>query len=212
MRITMSPSLVHERALAAEGAERIAGVDEAGRGAWAGPVVSAAVILPLTRSTERALAGVTDSKKLTPAQRERFRPAVEKAAIAWAVGMATADEIDAHGILAATRMSMLRAIERLPIQADALLIDAVRLPGVTVPQRAFNFADAISLSVASASIVAKTERDRLMRSLDQRFTGYGFAQHKGYGTRSHAAAIDALGACPIHRHSFQPLLQRRLLT
>lgn len=207
-----SPSLFHERAFAAHGAARVAGIDEAGRGAWAGPVVSAAVVLPLTRAAESALKGATDSKKLTPAQRERFRAIIEATALAWAVGIATADEIDAHGILTATRWSMHRAVERLAMPADALLIDAVRLPGLALPQRAFNFADAISLSVACASIVAKTERDRMMRALDQCFTGYGFARHKGYGTRAHAAALDALGACPIHRHTFQPLLQRRLLT
>jgi ribonuclease HII len=184
---------------------RIAGVDEAGRGAWAGPVVAAAVILPCTPEAMTQLAGVNDSKKLSVRQREAMREVVQQVALAWAVGSASCAEIDALGILPATRLAMARAIEGLVVPAEALLIDAVKLPAVKLPQQSFNFADSISLSVAAASILAKTTRDAMMCELDERLAGYRFTLHKGYGTRVHQQCLRALGPSPAHRHSFKPI-------
>jgi ribonuclease HII len=188
-----------------QGYRLIAGVDEVGRGAWAGPVVAAAVILPLDPKTRRQLRGVNDSKQLTPEQRAEARGRIEQVAVAWAAGSATCDEIDALGIVPATRLAMMRAISSLALAPDALLIDAVSLPDVPIRQCAFNFADSLSLSVAAASILAKTERDAMMCGLEATLPGYGFAAHKGYGTRSHATALHTLGVSPIHRRSFKPI-------
>jgi ribonuclease HII len=199
------PSLRRERALHRAGYQYIAGIDEAGRGAWAGPVVAAAVILPLTVQCMNALRGVNDSKQLTAHQRETYRACVETTALAYAIGQASQIEIDQYGIVPATRLAMLRAVQGLAIQPDALLIDAVRLPDLTIRQEAFNFADSISLSVAAASILAKTTRDALMRELDASFPGYGFAAHKGYGTAAHQAALAQRGVSPIHRRSYMPI-------
>lgn len=199
------PSLAEEQALRQQGYARIAGVDEAGRGAWAGPVMAAAVILPLAPDVADALRGVNDSKALSPGQRALCRERIARVATAYAIGAATAQEIDALGIVRATRLAMARAVAALPVQPDALLIDALTLPDVPIPQRAFNFADSISLSVAAASILAKTERDALMQALDAAHAGYGFGRHKGYGTRAHRQALQALGVSPAHRRSFGPV-------
>ena len=191
----------------AQGFAHIAGVDEAGRGAWAGPVFAAAVILPCTPEAKTHLAGVNDSKKLSARQREALREVIQQVALAWSVGSAGNDEIDALGILPATRLAMARAVEGLRLPADALLIDAVKLPALKLPQQSFNFADSISLSVAAASILAKTSRDAMMCALDAQIAGYRFAQHKGYGTRVHQQCLRALGPSPAHRHSFKPICQ-----
>jgi ribonuclease HII len=202
---TGPPDFREERAWHARGALRVAGVDEAGRGAWAGPVFAAAVILPDTPALFR---GIDDSKKLKAVQREAMRIRIERDACCWALGSASAREIDQLGILPATRLAMLRAVAGLSVSADALLIDAVKLPEAGLPFRAFNFADAISLSVAAASILAKTARDRVMQQLDSHTPGYRFGVHKGYGTRAHATALAANGPCAHHRHSFKPIAQR----
>lgn len=201
------PSLAHELALRERGYARVAGVDEAGRGAWAGPVMAAAVILPLAPDVAEALRDVNDSKQLSPARRAACREVIVRVATACAVGAASAEEIDALGIVRATRLAMARAVAGLSVQPDALLIDALTLPDVSIPQRAFNFADSISLSVAAASILAKTERDALMEQLEALHPGYGFARHKGYGTRAHRQALQALGVSPAHRRSFGPVAQ-----
>jgi len=190
----------------ASGCERIAGVDEAGRGAWAGPVAAAAVVLTLDDATARALDGVDDSKKLNAVQREALRARIVEIAQAWSVGMASSAEIDALGILPATRLAMMRAIAGLRISPQALLIDAVRLPDLSLPQKAFFFADSISLSVAAASILAKTARDAVMQNLND---GYGFALHKGYGTALHRRMLEEHGPSEHHRMTFRPL---RMLT
>jgi len=190
----------------ASGCERIAGVDEAGRGAWAGPVAAAAVVLTLDDATARALDGVDDSKKLNAVQREVLRARIVEIAQAWSVGMASSAEIDALGILPATRLAMMRAIAGLRISPQALLIDAVRLPDLSLPQKAFFFADSISLSVAAASILAKTARDAVMQNLND---GYGFAVHKGYGTALHRRMLEEHGPSEHHRMTFRPL---RMLT
>ncbi|MDW8351633.1 MAG: ribonuclease HII [Anaerolineae bacterium] len=200
-----APSLREERALWRSGCRRVAGVDEAGRGAWAGPVVAAAVILPCNPRAASYLRGVNDSKQLTPTQRAALRERIERVAVAWAVGSASNAEIDALGIVPATRLAMMRAVAALQLTPDALLIDALDLPELPIVQRAFPRADAISLSVAAASILAKTTRDAVMCALDATASGYGFADHKGYGTRAHAEALARLGPCWAHRRTFKPV-------
>jgi ribonuclease HII len=200
-----APNLRQERALARQGHARVAGLDEAGRGAWAGPVVAAGVILPRNTRRLSALRGVRDSKLLTPRQREALLAPICEAALAVGVGMASHDEIDALGIVPATRLAMKRAIETLALAPDALLIDALKLPAVPLPQRVLFHADTLCLSVAAASIVAKVTRDRLMIELDARYPGYGFARHKGYGTAIHQQALAQLGPSAIHRMTFKPV-------
>lgn len=202
---TTSPTFQRERALMRQGFTHIAGVDEAGRGAWAGPVVAAAVILPCTKEASHRLAGVNDSKKLTARQRDAMRGVVQQVALAWAVGCASNTEIDTLGILPATRLAMMRAVAGLSLPADALLIDAVKLPAIKLHQHSFNFADSISLSVAAASILAKTSRDAIMCDLDEHCAGYRFTLHKGYGTRAHAQCLHESGPSWAHRHSFKPI-------
>ncbi len=181
----------------------VAGVDEAGRGAWAGPVVAGAVIL--NPADVEVLRAVNDSKQLSPRQRAELYPAIIQHCTAHGLGQASAEEIDAIGIVPATRLAMERAIGVLSPQPAALIIDAVRLPQITLPQAVFNFADCISLSVAAASILAKVTRDYLMIQADGLYPAYGFAQHKGYGTRFHQAALQSMGPCALHRRSFKPI-------
>ncbi len=201
------PNLSLERRLRAQGYHLIAGIDEAGRGAWAGPVVAAAVILPLDRRDLRAaLRGVNDSKQLTPRQRERFFDVIHGVALAVGVGGAGPGEIDQDGIVTATRAAMERAVAMLNPQPNALLIDAVRLQSlIPLPQRSLNYGDSLCLSIAAASIVAKVSRDRALAALDERYPGYGFARHKGYGTAAHHAALQRLGATEAHRRSYTPV-------
>jgi ribonuclease HII len=199
------PSFVEERAMLECGYLCVAGVDEAGRGAWAGPVAAAAVLLPIDEACAAALRGVNDSKALSASQRESLRERIFSAATAWCVGMAGPDEIDVLGILPATRLAMTRAIAGLMPQPEALLIDAVRLPELAIPQKSVFFADSISLTVAAASILAKTARDEVMRDMAQEHPGYGFDAHKGYGTAAHRRALAALGPCAQHRRSFRPI-------
>jgi ribonuclease HII len=202
----MLPDLSEERALFAAGYHRIAGIDEAGRGAWAGPVCAAAVVLPLDRpNLAELLGGVRDSKLLSPARREALLPIIEEVAVAVGVGWADPAEIDEMGIAPATRQAMARALSGLNGQVSALLIDYVRLPESDLHQRALPKADTRCLSVAAASIVAKVTRDRLMAKLDEDLPGYGFAKHKGYGTRQHRQALAQLGPSSAHRMSWRPL-------
>lgn len=207
------PTLDAERAWTDQGFHLIAGLDEVGRGAWAGPVVAAAVILPAQDVNLLArLAHIRDSKQMTPAARVAALDHILAAAVTVGVGVVDVADIDARGILAATRLAMQAAIEHLTPAPDALLIDAVSLP-LAIPQRAFPRADQTSLSVAAASVVAKVTRDRLMTDYDTVFPGYTFSRHKGYGTPAHAAALIDRGPCPLHRHSFAPVraVQLRLL-
>ncbi|UCC87991.1 MAG: ribonuclease HII [Anaerolineales bacterium] len=201
-----SPTLETELALRAQGHRFVAGLDEAGRGAWAGPVVAAAVMLPLDRrDLDRALAGVRDSKQLSPPARNALLDIICHLALGVGVGVSAPVVVDRDGVLPATRRAMRQAIARLSPQPGFLIVDHLRLPTVPLPQIAFPRADAQSFSVAAASIVAKVTRDRLMGLLDQRYPGYGFARHKGYGTALHRAALADLGPTPIHRMSFAPL-------
>lgn len=204
------PTLDLELALHAQGYRFVAGLDEAGRGAWAGPVVAAAVILPLDRcDLGEALAGVRDSKQLTPRARAGLCDAITRVALAVGVGVTAPRAIDRDGIVPATRRAMQRALAGLAVSPDYLVLDHVRLPDSTQPQTSLPKADAHHLSVAAASIIAKVTRDRLMTLLDGQFPGYGFAAHKGYGTEQHRAALAQLGPACIHRRSFAPL--RRLV-
>jgi ribonuclease HII len=200
------PGLEHERSLVKQGYRLIAGVDEAGRGAWAGPVYAAAALLPVERPDLLcALDGVKDSKQLSPRRREALLDVVSQVALSLGVGNASAGEIDELGIAAATRLAMARALEKLAPSPQALIIDYVALPDVALPQRALPKADLRCLSVAAASIAAKVSRDRWMIELDAQYPGYGFARHKGYGTVAHRCALAELGPSPIHRMSWAPL-------
>ncbi|MBU0703908.1 MAG: ribonuclease HII [Chloroflexi bacterium] len=202
----MKPNLSEELALRAAGHARVAGIDEAGRGSWAGPVCAAAVVLPLDLANlADLLDGVRDSKQLSPARREALLPVILQTADAVGVGWASPAEVDEMGIAPATRRAMARAVAGLNGKANALLIDYVRLPELDLPQRALPKADVRCLSVAAASIVAKVERDRLMIALGNEFPGYGFARHKGYGTRQHREALARLGPSSIHRMSWRPM-------
>lgn len=204
----MAPTLTLEESHWAAG-RRVAGLDEAGRGAWAGPVVAAAVILPPLPNLAERLAGVDDSKRLPPAVRERLAGRIEAIALV-GIGQAEAAEIDALGILAATHLAMERALAALPERPDVLLVDYLPDPLGQWPQQRLVRGESVSLSVAAASIVAKVYRDRLMVDLDRAFPGYGLARHKGYGTPEHQAALAQLGPSAIHRRSWAPLRQPRL--
>jgi ribonuclease HII len=200
------PNLSEEYALCTAGHTHVAGLDEAGRGAWAGPVCAAAVVLPLDcPDLPDLLTGVRDSKQVSPARREALLPIIVKVADAVGVGWSTPAEVDEQGIISATRQAMARAVEQLDVRVDALLVDYVHLPGIHLPQRAIPKADVHCLSVAAASIVAKVKRDQLMVTLDADFPGYGLARHKGYGTRQHREALMRLGPSSIHRISWRPL-------
>lgn len=185
----------------------IAGIDEAGRGALAGPVVAAAVILPLNDfHLFDDLQGVTDSKLLTASARERHFPRICQRAITYGIGFVSAAVIDSIGILPATRQAMAIAIHQLSPKAQALLIDGrIRLAQVNLPQQDIVRGDQRSLSVAAASILAKVSRDQYMIELDECFPDYGFSAHKGYGTVEHRQVLNRLGPCPEHRRSFAPL-------
>ncbi|MCB8985617.1 MAG: ribonuclease HII [Ardenticatenaceae bacterium] len=188
----------------------IAGLDEAGRGALAGPVVAAAVILPLDNPEAlEALREVNDSKQLTAKKRELLFGLITQHALAYGVGLEPAEVIDAIGILPATKQAMCTAVAQLTPGAEYLLIDGrIRLKTLPLPQQAIIRGDALSLSIAAASILAKVTRDRLMIALDPDFLPYGFARHKGYGTAMHLKALAKLGPTPHHRYSFAPLRQK----
>jgi ribonuclease HII len=206
------PTLDVEQRFWQRGMQVVAGLDEVGRGPWAGPVTAAAVILPPQVDSLGMLHDVRDSKKLSPGKREQLFDCITETAAALGVGSATAQEIDELGIVPATRLAMRRALEKLATLPQALILDALTLPEICLPQEAFPRADAHSLSVAAASIVAKVVRDRWMvETAEIDHPGYGFAQHKGYGTRQHREALDELGVCPIHRRTFRPVALRLAL-
>jgi ribonuclease HII len=198
------PSFIEEELLEAQGYRFIAGVDEAGRGALAGPVVAAAVILPRDLAAPW-LAGVRDSKLLTPARRELFFHHIHQVAVAIGIGATPHDLVDKKGIVSATRLAMKQAIEQLSPPAESLLIDYLRLPEVGLPQKGITNGDNLCFSIACASIIAKVARDRLMALFDRVYPGYGLARNKGYGTSEHFACLSRLGPCPIHRRSFSPV-------
>jgi ribonuclease HII len=200
------PTLDWEMRLWRQGYRRVAGLDEAGRGAWAGPVVAAAVILPPDDGQlARHLDGVCDSKLLSAARREALLEVITRHALAVGVGAVPPAAIDAMGIVAATRQAMSLALQVLCPPPECLLIDYLRLPAVPLPQECMPRGDALVLSIAAASIVAKVSRDRMMAGLEGVFPGYGFARHKGYGTEEHQAALACFGPSAAHRLSFAPL-------
>lgn len=184
----------------------IAGLDEAGRGALAGPVAVGAVILPRDDSALllQALAGVRDSKQMTPLERETLAPRIQETVLAWSVAFASSEEIDALGIVHATRLAAMRALHGLSLSPEYLLTDfRLELPQLDISQTALVKGDALCLSIAAASVLAKTARDQLMRELDLQYQGYGLGKHKGYGTQSHRSAMNRMGMSPIHRKTFQ---------
>lgn len=191
-----------ERRLWALGIQRVAGVDEAGRGALAGPVVAAAVILP----PKPRIHGVTDSKRLTPRAREELFHHITQVAVAWAVAEVGPEQIDELNILRAAWLAMAEAVGKLNPPAEHALVDGRGAPGLPIPCDAVLYGDSRCYSIAAASVVAKVWRDRLMAELDEKYPGYGFARHKGYGTQEHKRAILELGPSPIHRMGFAPLV------
>lgn len=191
--------LYFEQLLSRQGYRRIAGIDEAGRGPLAGPVVAAAVVLPPVFN----LPGLNDSKKISAKLREKLFPRIREQALDYGIGLAHADEIDRLNILQATLLAMRRAIARLKAPADYLLVDGISPVPLPLPQKTLKKGDSRSLSIAAASVLAKVVRDRLMVTYDGRFPGYGFAGHKGYGSVAHREAIARLGPTPLHRKSFR---------
>lgn len=200
------PSLTLENELRQRGVELVAGVDEAGRGPLAGPVVAAAVILPRDLSgSEPWLQMIDDSKRLSPVRREQAAELIARHALAVGVGQEAPEEIDQIGIGNATIRAMLQAVAKLPVPPEHLLLDYVPIKECVLPFQAIVRGDSLSYSIAAASIVAKVTRDRWMRQEDAIHPGYAFAQNKGYPTANHLARLRALGPCPIHRRSFGPV-------
>lgn len=177
---------------------QICGIDEAGRGPLAGPVAAGAVILP----KDCDILYLNDSKKLSPKRREALYDEIRERAVAWAVALAEPERIDEINILQATYEAMRQAVAALPVTPDLLLVDAVTIPDLRIRQVPIIHGDALSLSIAAASVMAKVTRDRLMEEYDRIYPQYGFAKHKGYGTAEHIAALKKYGPCPIHRRSF----------
>ena len=184
----------------------VAGIDEAGRGPLAGPVVAAAVIL----DPQKPVRGLKDSKVLSPERREELAIKIRQRAIAWSTGQADVGEIDTINILHATMLAMCRAVAALPIAPEEALVDGNRCPGLSCRVRAIVKGDRDVKAISAASIIAKTTRDAMLREFDKLYPVYGFAQHQGYGTPDHLAALDRHGPCPLHRRSFAPVVQCEL--
>jgi ribonuclease HII len=202
--LSLTVSLDFERQAIAEGYRYIAGVDEVGRGCLAGCVVAAAVILDLSKPIPE---GLNDSKKVSAKRREILNLQIKENAVSYAIAQVEADEIDKINILEATKKAMRSAIEKLSPTADFLLIDAVKLKDIHLPQKSIIHGDALSASIAAASIIAKTYRDNLMQEMDKNYPEYGFARHVGYGTKAHFEALRKYGHCEIHRKSFRGVLE-----
>lgn len=204
-----APTLAYEQQFQRQGLQLVAGIDEAGRGALAGPVVAGAVILPPDLpDLDLRLSGLRDSKKMTASQRDKFFDLIHEVAVAVSVGQCSAEDIDRIGIVPATRTAMQQAVADLHPAPDALLIDGVILSDlISLPQHALYFGDSIVLSIAAGAVIAKVTRDRLMAEADTSYPLYGFAQHKGYGTAAHRRALTQHGPCRIHRRSYAPVAQ-----
>ena len=204
--IRQKPSFAEEKTLRAQGYGLIAGVDEVGRGALMGPVMAAAVVLP-----EHFRAGwksrVRDSKQLTPAAREYLYDFIKEVAVCFGVGESSNQTIDSVGIAKATRLAMVAAIEKLKPQPQYLLVDFVHIEESSLPQKGIKHGDSLVFSIACASIIAKVTRDRLVTEMDKDYPGYGFAEHKGYGTEEHLKCLREKGPCPLHRRSFGPVAE-----
>ncbi len=198
------PTFDQERQFWSSGYKLVAGVDEVGRGPLAGPVVAAAVIFS-AKSEYPWLSQVRDSKKLTAKMRETLSHCIRHDALAFGIGVVPPDQIDSLGIVGATRMAMRDAVENLRLTPEALLIDALDLPELIMPQKSIIRGDALCLSIAAASIVAKVHRDEYMRECEGLYPGYGFARNMGYPTREHMERLLEIGCCPIHRTTFGPV-------
>ncbi len=198
----MKPTFDLENKIVEDGYTLIAGIDEAGRGPWAGPLVAAAVILDIKNFTSEE---VNDSKKLTAKKREALSPWIKENCLAWAVGEVSSEEIDTLGLQLGNKTAMKRAIEKLDIKPEFILTDYVGKIDFRTPFRTIKSGDQISLSIASASIIAKVYRDGLMQDLAKQYPLYGFEKHKGYGTKLHQEMIQEHGICPIHRQCFKPI-------
>ncbi len=203
-----TPTLERERALWAKGYRYVAGVDEVGRGPLAGPVVTAAVVF---NHEQEPIEGLRDSKKMSAKQRGEVSEAVRAAARAWAIGAASVREIDRRNIRRATALAMQRAVARLSLLPDYVIIDGRPMPELEYVHDAIVGGDATSMSIAGASVLAKCVRDHLMELLDKRYPKFGWGVNKGYGTAEHMAMLDDIGPTPHHRRSFAPVLQPRLL-
>jgi ribonuclease HII len=200
------PSLEQERVLHKQGYRAVAGLDEVGRGAWAGPLVACATILPLSSSTlVEDLAGIRDSKRLTPRRRVHFYERITQTASAVGVGVVGSRLLDQLGVVEATKLAMRRALSNLPSPPDYLLVDYFPLSYKDLPNMGIVGGDDLCYSIAAASIVAKVVRDGMMEALDGIYPGYVFGQHKGYGTPQHREALNRIGPCPIHRLSYAPM-------
>jgi ribonuclease HII len=210
MKNRAQPTLLEENILWQSGYRYVAGIDEAGRGPLAGPVVAAAVILPGDFEADWKHL-VNDSKQLNPSTREELYPLIHGMALGVGVGIADARTVDTRGVVKATRIAMKKAVEQLKQPPDYLLIDYLTIPEIRVPQKGITYGDCISFSIACASIIAKVTRDRLMVELDKTYPGYGFAEHKGYGTKEHLDCLHRLGPSPIHRCSFQPVRELMMM-
>jgi ribonuclease HII len=200
------PTLDREWALRRQGYRAVAGLDEVGRGSWAGPVVACAAILPLdSPSPGDKLAGIRDSKLLSPRRRAEYHDRIRDVAIGLGVGVVGSSQIDEQGIVPATRLAMSRALDQLALAPDYLLVDGFPLAYRGLPHEGIPGGDDRCVSIAAASIVAKVVRDRMMVGLDGVYSGYGFGQHKGYGTPGHREALGRRGLCPVHRLSYAPM-------
>ena len=204
----MPPTLNHEQLFVTQGYHLIAGIDEVGRGCWAGPVVAAAVVLSdVVYHMPDVLMGLNDSKQLSAAQRLALVDTIQRVALGVGVGMVSSHDIDCLGILTATRYAMQQAVMQLPLIPQAIVIDAVAFPRWPIPQQAIIKGDERSLSIAAASVIAKVRRDQMLIALDRTYPAYGFAQHKGYGTAQHQQALRQHGLIDQHRRSFRPMVE-----
>lgn len=198
------PDLKLEKQLWRAGYENVVGLDEAGKGAWAGPIVAAAVCLPVGMNIKNI--GLNDSKKLTPAQREKVFVRLMKIIPSWSVGVVDAEYIDREGILPANRHAMYKALSKIRLSPDYLLVDGVKFFDHHLPHEFIIKGDGKIASIAAASIIAKVVRDYIMQSLHQKYSVYDFSKHKGYGTRFHEGILNIHGLSEIHRRSFQPMI------
>lgn len=207
LRRDRTAGLEYEQLAIQQGYRHIAGLDEAGRGPWAGPVAAAAVMLPPEQADlAEALKGARDSKQMTPRQRQQRADIIRQTALTWGIGSASVAEIERIGIASAVRLAFQRALDACQLAADYLLIDYMPWPQNPLPQRHLTRGDTLSLSIACASILAKTWRDDLMTELHQQYPQYGFDAHKGYGTAAHRAALARYGALDgVHRATFAPI-------
>jgi ribonuclease HII len=201
-----APDLTQEQALWRAGHSIVGGIDEAGRGTWAGPVFAAVVVLSPTISNDRLLGNVRDSKQMTARQRQKWALIIKEVCLDWGVGKASNKEIDRLGIVPATHLAARRALKQLKSMPDFLLLDYLKLETITIPQQSFIHGDQQVLSIAAASVIAKTSRDDFMIEMDHIYPLYLFRSNKGYGTAAHQQALQQYGICPIHRLSFKPVM------